>query len=182
MYLSSFRSKAPIKEWVRYRYLSTYSLSKFLSHRSSFFSLFCLDDRKNWPQEWTKISISKDVPPPFRGQYSTGFLPVRTVPVLGLVLHVLLGLEPRTALPGTRAGGTSTVPVLAVLYLKWRISLILINLRFIFFESHLLLVNSYQYWWLSYLIMLLKVQDNGFLQELYLLIYQIKRKIYHIKV
>ena len=63
----------------------------------------------------------------------SGFLPVRTVPVLGLVLHVLLGLEPRTALPGTRAGGTSTVPVLAVLYLKWRISLILINLRFIFF-------------------------------------------------
>ena len=112
----------------------------------------------------------------------SGFLPVRTVPVLGLVLHVLFGLEPRTALPGTRARGTSTVPVLAVLYLKWRISLILINLRFIFFESHLLLVNSYQYWWLSYLIMLLKVQDNGFLQELYLLIYQIKRKIYHIKV
>ena len=74
-----------------------------------------------------------------------GFLPVRTVPVLGLVLHVLLGLEPRTAPPGTRAGGTSTVPVLAVLCLKWRISLILINLRFIFFESHLLLVNSYQY-------------------------------------
>src|SRR6266404_8532358 len=70
-----------------------------------------------------------------------GFLPVRTVPVLGLVLHVLLGLEPRTALPGTRAGGTSTVPVLAVLYFKWRISLILINLRFIFFESHLLLIN-----------------------------------------
>src|SRR6266481_4653171 len=77
--------------------------------------------------------------PPTAAQ--SGFLPVRTVPVLGLVLHVLLGLEPRTALPGTRAGGTSTVPVLAVLYLKWRISLILINLRFIFFESHLLLVN-----------------------------------------
>src|SRR5882762_11873900 len=74
-----------------------------------------------------------------------GFLPVRTVPVLGLVLHVLLGLEPRTAPPGTRAGGTSTVPVLALLYLKWRISLILINLRFIFFERYLLLVNSYQY-------------------------------------
>ncbi|KAN0074294.1 Ankyrin repeat-containing domain protein [Elaphomyces granulatus] len=30
-----------------------------------------------------------------------GFLPVRTVPVLGLVLHVLLGLELRTALTGT---------------------------------------------------------------------------------
>jgi hypothetical protein len=31
----------------------------------------------------------------------SGFLPVRTVPVLGLVLHVLLGLELRTALTGT---------------------------------------------------------------------------------
>ena len=71
-------------------------------------------------------------------QLRTGFLLVRTVPVLGLVLHVLLELEPRTALPGTRVGGTSTVPVLTVLYLNWPISLlILINLRFIFFEGHL---------------------------------------------
>ena len=58
-------SKAPIKEWVRYRYLSTYSLSEFLSHRSSLFSPFCLDGRKNWP----RYRYLSD--PPFRGQYSS---------------------------------------------------------------------------------------------------------------
>jgi len=58
-------SKAPIKEWVRYRYLSTYSLSEFLSHRSSLFSAFCLDGRKNWP----RYRYLSD--PPFRGQYSS---------------------------------------------------------------------------------------------------------------
>ena len=36
-----------------------------------------------------------------RTSIMAGFLPVRTVPVLGLVLHVLLGLELRTALTGT---------------------------------------------------------------------------------
>ena len=48
-------SKAQFENWVRYRYLSTYSLSEFLSHRSSLFSPFCLDGLKNWPPEWTKI-------------------------------------------------------------------------------------------------------------------------------
>ena len=43
--------------------------------------------------------------------------------------------------------GTSTVPVLTVLYLLKvaNIILILMKLRFIFFENHLLLVDSYQY-------------------------------------
>jgi len=65
VYLSSFTelwifellsgSKAQFENWVRYRYLRTYSLSEFLSHRSSIFSPFCLDGLKNWPPEWTKI-------------------------------------------------------------------------------------------------------------------------------
>jgi len=61
---ASFRSKAQIEEWVRYRYLSTYSLSEFLSHRSSLFFPFYLDGRKNWLQGWTKM-ISKQ--PPLQG-------------------------------------------------------------------------------------------------------------------
>ena len=48
-------SKAQFENWVRYRYLRTYSLSEFLSHRSSLFSPFCLDGLQNWPLEWTKI-------------------------------------------------------------------------------------------------------------------------------
>ena len=46
---------------------------------------------------WVNIMRTPFSPYPL----AAGFLPVRTVPVLGLVLHVLLGLELRTALTGT---------------------------------------------------------------------------------
>jgi hypothetical protein len=48
---------------------------------------------------------------PREKQIRSGFLLVRTVPVLGLVL---LGLEPRTAPPGTRAGEPGTSSTLLI--------------------------------------------------------------------
>lgn len=71
---------------------------------SSFFvcSFYRILSRSRWIYDGSDVGMSpKEVGLNEGPIHVYAGLPVRTVPVLGLVLHVLLGLELRTALTGT---------------------------------------------------------------------------------